>query len=107
MAKMLVVHHDVDVADIEADRLRKAGHEVQQCAGPVGGNLCPVQRGEHCWQVDWADVVVYDAWISGEGEPVLIEELRELYPDKPIMTLGGQVLRHHPPAPQHQKTATW
>jgi lipopolysaccharide export LptBFGC system permease protein LptF len=66
MARVLVVHHDPDQADIEVDRLRRAGHEVQQCAGPIAGTDCPVLRGESCWQVEWADLLVYDAWISGD-----------------------------------------
>ncbi|HET6746179.1 MAG TPA: hypothetical protein VFH90_10085 [Candidatus Limnocylindria bacterium] len=94
MTRVLVVHHDVDRADIEVDRLRRAGFEVQQCAGPHGGNPCPVLRGEHCWQVEWADLLVYDAWISGDGEPTLIEGLEEVHPDKPVVTFGGLVSSH-------------
>lgn len=109
MTRVLVVHHDPDQADIEVDRLRRAGHEVQQCAGPVAASACPVLRGEQCWQVEWAELLVYDAWISGDGEPALIEELRALHPDKPVMLLsGGQAASHHPPrTPQHHQIPTW
>lgn len=93
MTRVLVVHHDVDVADIEVDELRRAGYEVQQCAGPIGGNPCPVLCGDDCWQVDWADVLVYDVWASGDGRSALIDDLRDLYPDKPVvLTSGGMML---------------
>lgn len=93
MTRVLVVHHDVDVADIEVDELRRAGYEVQQCAGPIGGSPCPVMCGHGCWQVDWADVLVYDVWASGDGRSALIDDLRDLYPDKPVvLTSGGMML---------------
>ena len=38
MTRVLLVYHDVDVADIEADELRRAGYEVDRCAGPIGGD---------------------------------------------------------------------
>jgi hypothetical protein len=104
MTRVLVVHHDVDVADIEVDQLRRAGNEVEQCAGPVGGNPCPVLRGERCWQVEWGEVLVYDAWVSGDGEPELIEHLRDLYPEKTVfLTSGSLIPGHHRsarPAPE-------
>ena len=93
MTRVLVVHHDIDVADIEVDELRRAGYEVEQCAGPIGGSPCPVLRGDECWQVDRADVLVYDVWASGDGRPALIEDLRDLYPEKPVvLTSGGLML---------------
>jgi DNA-binding NtrC family response regulator len=92
MTRVLVVHHDVDIADIEVDQLRRAGFEVEQCAGPIGGNPCPVLRGEPCWQVDRADVLIYDAWASGDGRPELIDDLRALYPDKPVMLTSGSLM---------------
>jgi hypothetical protein len=100
MTRFLVVHHDVDVADIEVDELRRAGHEVEQCAGPIGGNPCPLLRGVRCPQVDWADVLVYDAWVSGDGEPELIEHLRAVYPEKAVvLTSGGPMPSQHRVAP--------
>jgi len=93
MTRVLVVHHDVDVADIEAEDLRRAGYEVQECAGPIGGSPCPVLRGEPCWQVEWADALVYDAWATGDGRSALIDDLRDLYPDKPVvLTSNGLML---------------
>ena len=93
MTRVLVVHHDVDVADIEADELRRAGYEVDQCAGPVGGDACPVLHGEPCWQVEKADVLVYDMWASGDGRAELIEDVRDLHPDKPVvLTSPGLML---------------
>lgn len=93
MTRVLVVHHDVDVADIEADELRRAGYEVDQCRGPVGGSPCPVLHGERCWQAEKADVLIYDIWASGDGRPELIDDLREIHPDKPVVvTSPGMTL---------------
>jgi DNA-binding NtrC family response regulator len=92
MTRVLVVHHDVDVADIEVDDLRRAGYEVDQCAGPVGGDACPVLDGRTCWQVENADVLVYDAWAAGDGRRALIDDLREVHPDKPVVLTSGGLL---------------
>jgi len=93
MTRVLVVHHDVDVGDIEVDALRRAGYEVDQCVGPIGSDACPVLRGEPCWQVDKADVLVYDVWAAGDGRPELIDDLRDLHPDKPVVvTSPGMML---------------
>jgi DNA-binding NtrC family response regulator len=92
MTRVLVVHHDIDIADIEADQLRRAGYEVDQCAGPIGGDQCPVMRGEGCWQVDKADVLVYDVWAAGDGKCALIDDLRDQYPDKPVVLTSGGVM---------------
>lgn len=93
MTRVLVVHHDIDVADIEVDELRRAGYEVDQCAGPIGSDACPVLHGEPCWQVDEADVLVYDMWASGDGHKELIEDIRDIHPDKPVVvTSPGLVL---------------
>jgi DNA-binding NtrC family response regulator len=85
MTRVLVVHHDVDVADIEVDELRRAGYEVQQCAGPIGGDACPVLGGDRCWQVEWADVLVYDMFASGDGRRELIDDIRDVHPEKPVV----------------------
>lgn len=84
MTQVLVVHHDVDMADVEVDELRRAGFGVEQCSGPTAGP-CPVLRQAPCWMADRADVLVYDVWASGDDGRALIEELRELYPDKPVV----------------------
>ena len=44
MTHVLVVHHDLDMADQESDWLRHAGFSVEQCAGPQYGP-CPVLHG--------------------------------------------------------------
>ena len=87
MTRLLVVYHDVNVADIETDELRQAGFEVDRCAGPIGGNPCPVLHGMPCWQVDEADVLVYDTW---EVEPP-----RPGDGDEPPGTPPGQADRAH------------
>ncbi len=93
MTRVLVVYHDVDVADIEVDELRRAGYEVDQCAGPIGGDPCPVASGQPCWQVEHADVLVYDIWERAHGESDLVADVRRVHPDKPIvLTSSGSVL---------------
>ena len=93
MTRVLVVYHDVDVADIEVDELRRAGYEVDQCAGPIGGDPCPVASGQPCWQVEQADVLVYDIWEGAHGDADLIADVRRVHPDKPIvLTSSGSIL---------------
>jgi DNA-binding NtrC family response regulator len=86
MTRVLVVHHDIDLADQEVDSLRRLGYEPVSCAGP-GAAPCPVLRGEHCPGVHEADVLVYDVWSTTEsgGSRTLIEGLREMHPDIPIV----------------------
>src|SRR3970040_446335 len=54
MTRVLVVHHDIDMADLETDELRSRGYEVEQCWGPKYTS-CPVMRGEKCAAADRAD----------------------------------------------------
>ncbi len=92
--RVLVVHHDIDAGDQEADSLRRLGYEVEQCSGPSSYS-CPVMRGEPCEAVERADVLVYDVWSTTEsgGSQGLIEGLRELHPDIPIvLTAPGMEL---------------
>ncbi len=86
MRRALVVHHDIDIEDQEADSLRRLGFTVEQCAGPQY-HACPILRGEACPAVARADVLVYDVWSTGEsdGGRHLIEGLRELHPDIPVV----------------------
>lgn len=92
MTTVLVVNHDLDVADQQADSLRRLGYEVIQCAGPSAGP-CPVLRGRPCLWVERADVLLYDVWATGEpgGARQLIEQLREIHPDAPIV-LGAPAM---------------
>ena len=86
MTRVLLVHHDIDLADQEADALRRHGYEVQQCMGPIGAS-CPILSGRRCDLAEEADVLVYDAWVTGEpdGAQRLIEGLREIHPDVPVV----------------------
>ena len=86
MTRVLVVNHDTALADEEVDSLRRRGYDVRECLGPIGAH-CPILAGLACDLVDWADVVVYDAWATGEpeGAQALIEGLRELHPNIPIV----------------------
>lgn len=86
MTRALVVHHDIDLADQEVESLRRLGYVVEQCSGPTA-NTCPVLRGATCALAERADVLVYDAWASGDmdGSSELIEGLRRVHPDTPIV----------------------
>jgi CheY-like chemotaxis protein len=86
MVRVLVVDHDLDLADLKVDTLRRAGFEVDQCGGPTHAlNACPVMHGQPCWQVEWADVLVYDAWAAGFSGEELTDDLLAAYPDKPVV----------------------
>ncbi len=86
MTRVLVVNHDTDLADVEVDSLRRRGYEVRECLGPIGAH-CPILAGHACDLVGWADVVVYDAWATGEpdGAQRLIEGIRAAHPDVPVV----------------------
>jgi hypothetical protein len=86
-----VVHHDVDLSDAQVDSLRRRGFQVTQCLGPIGAS-CPVLAGRSCDMAAEADVLVYDAWATGEpdGAQRLIDGLREVHPDVPVvLTASG------------------
>src|SRR6187455_431625 len=87
MTRVLVVHHDLDLAGQEADSLRRFGYDVIECGGPTR-NRCPVLAGHPCDLAEQCDVLVYDVWASGdaEGARSLIENLREIHPETPIVT---------------------
>jgi len=92
--RVLVVHHSEGVAVAEADALRNLGYEVGLCSGPARF-ACPVLRGERCADAEWADVLVYDVWSTTEsdGGRCLVEGLRDLYPEIPIvLTSPGMLL---------------
>jgi DNA-binding NtrC family response regulator len=86
MTHALIVHHDPDMADQQADWLRAAGYKVTECAGPQHG-ACPVLHGLPCPAVEGADVMIYDVWATGDtdSERELIEQLREAHPEIPIV----------------------
>jgi hypothetical protein len=86
MTRVLVVHHDLDLAGQETDSLRRLGYDVVECGGPTR-NRCPVLAGRPCDLAEAADVLVYDAWASGdsEGAKVLIENIRDIHPDTPVV----------------------
>ena len=86
MTRVLVVHHDIDLADQEADALRRAGYEVTECMGPIG-SACPILAGLPCTIAEDADVLIYDAFVTGEpdGARALIERIREIHPDIPVV----------------------
>jgi hypothetical protein len=91
MTRVLVVHHDIDIGDMEVDTLRSRGYDVRQCLGPIGAS-CPILAGLPCTLAEEADVLVYDAFSTGEPEGAqrLIEGLREMHPDAPIvLTASG------------------
>jgi hypothetical protein len=86
MTGVLVVNHDLDLAGAQVDSLRRFGYDVIECSGPTR-NVCPVLAGRPCDLADRVDVLVYDAWASGdaEGARALIEGLRDLHPATPVV----------------------
>jgi hypothetical protein len=91
MTRVLVVNHDIDLADEEVDSLRRRGYDVRECLGPIGAH-CPILAGRPCTLAEEADVLVYDAWVTGEpdGAQRLIEGLRDIHPDVPVvLTASG------------------
>lgn len=92
MTRVLLVHHDIDLADQESDSLRRHGYDVEQCLGPIGAS-CPILSGQECELADRADVLVYDAWATGEpdGARRLIEGLREIHPDVPVVLCASGI----------------
>jgi hypothetical protein len=85
MTRVLLVYHDANVADVEADMLRGEGYEVDLCAGPAGRHACPVLEGRTCWQVENADVLVYDTWDADFSHAELIDDLLDLHGDKALV----------------------
>ena len=86
MTRVLVVHHDLDLAGQEVDSLRRYGYDVSECSGPTK-NRCPVLAGHPCDLAERADVLVYDVWASGDadGSRTLIENIRDIHPDTPVV----------------------
>ncbi len=92
--RVLIVHHSEGVTVAEAEGLSRLGYEVETCMGPAY-SPCPVLRGEPCPADERADVLIYDAWATNEADSSrrLIEGLRELYPDLPVVvTVPGILL---------------
>ena len=86
MTRALVGHHDIDRAAQEVESLRRFGYEVEQCSGPTA-NTCPILNGGACDLAAHSDVLIYDAWASGDidGSAELIAGLRRVHPDVPIV----------------------
>ena len=86
MTRILVVNHDTDLADQEVDSLRRRGYEVRGCLGPIGAS-CPILSEHPCGLAAWAEVLVYDAWATGEpeGARALIKGLRAILPNVPLV----------------------
>jgi hypothetical protein len=90
MTRVLVIHHDIDLSDQEVDSLRRRGYDARQCLGPIGAS-CPILNGLECDLATDADVLVYDAFVTGEpdGAQALIEGMREMHPDVPIVLVAS------------------
>jgi hypothetical protein len=107
MTQVIVVHHNLDLAGQEADSLRRFGYDVIECGGPTRSH-CPVLAGRPCDLVERADVLVYDIWASGdaEGARTLIENIRDLHPDTPVvLTSPGLELSWEEDSGPHRVTA--
>ncbi len=92
MTRVLVIHHDIDLSDQEVDSLRRRGYDARQCLGPIGAS-CPILAGLPCDLAEGADVLVYDAFVTGEpdGAQALIEGMREIHPEVPIVLVATGV----------------
>ena len=92
--RALIVHRSEGVTVSEAEALTRRGYDVEMCSGPAYYS-CPVLRGEPCPAVESADVLVYDVWATTESQSSrrLIEGLRDLYPETPVVaTVPGMLL---------------
>ena len=106
MTRVLVVHHDLDLAGQEVDSLRRFGYDVIECGGPTR-NQCPILAGQPCDLAEGADVLVYDAWASGDadGARTLIENIRDIHPDTPVvLTSPGLALSWEADVGDHRVT---
>jgi hypothetical protein len=106
MTRVLVVHHDLDMAGQEVDSLRRFGYEVVECGGPTR-NRCPVLSGQPCDLAERADVLVYDVWATGDpdGARTLVENIRDIHPDTPlILTSPGLQLSWEESSGPHAAT---
>jgi CheY-like chemotaxis protein len=92
MTRTLVVHHDPVVAQYELDSLAALGYSVEICRGP-DVLACPLLAGRPCIRAERADILIYDlASLRHErGETQLVDELRALYADKPLIVVTGDV----------------
>lgn len=92
MTRVLVIHHDIDLSDQEVDSLRRRGYDARQCLGPIGAS-CPILNGMPCELAEGADVLVYDAFVTGEpdGAQALIEGLRDMHPEVPIVLVAAGI----------------
>jgi hypothetical protein len=107
MTRVLVVHHDLDLAGQEVDSLRRFGYDVTECGGPTR-NRCPVLAGRPCDLAERADVLVYDVWASGDadGAKALIEGIRDIHPETPVvLTSPGLQLSWEESSGPHAVTA--
>jgi hypothetical protein len=107
MTRVLVVHHDLDLAGQEVESLRRFGYEVIDCGGPTRVR-CPVLAGQPCDLAARADVLVYDVWASGDmdGSRALIENIRDIHPDTPVvLTAPGLGLSWQEDSGPHRVTA--
>jgi hypothetical protein len=85
MIKAVVVSSNHRQAAAHAEALLMAGYAVELCGGPQQDS-CPVLGNLPCPLVDRADVLIYDAHVvGGDGGRELITEVRETYPDLPIV----------------------
>jgi hypothetical protein len=89
MTRLLVVHPNPLVAWDRAAALEHAGYEVEICGGPAHAG-CPVIDDQACPLLDGADALIYDAALGSTGEMrLLVEHLRDMYADLPLVLIGA------------------
>jgi len=81
MARVLVIDDDLDTRMLLEETLKSAGHEVVLASDG--------KEGLTIYHTKPADVVITDIYMPGKGGLETIIELRQSYPEVPIIALSG------------------
>jgi CheY-like chemotaxis protein len=81
MARVLVIDDDLDMRMLLEETLKSAGHEVVLASDG--------KEGLAMYRTKPADVVITDIYMPEKGGLETIIELRQSYPDVPIIALSG------------------
>jgi len=81
MARVLVIDDDLDTRMLLEETLKSAGHEVVLASDG--------KQGVAIYRTKPADIVITDIYMPGKGGLETIIELRQSYPEVPIIALSG------------------
>jgi len=81
MARVLVIDDDLDTRMLLEETLKSAGHEVVLASDG--------KEGLAIYRTKPADIVITDIYMPGKGGLETIIELRQSYPEVPIIALSG------------------